>query len=350
MELIHGGDWAAYLRQYGRMAVDFSANISPLGMPEGVRTAAMQALQMADCYPDPRCWKLREALAKHLQVDMEWIVCGNGAADLIFRLMLVLRPEKILLLAPCFAEYEQAAHLCDSQLLYYALSEERDFRITSNILQWITPQVSALVLCEPNNPTGICTERALLLRIMEKCAQCGTILIVDECFIDFLADPQSHSLQAWLKTCPNLIILRSFTKLYAMAGLRLGYCLSANQALLGRIQRCDQPWPVSTVAQAAGTAALRERDYVQQLRALIAEERPFLQESLSRLGCRVWPGQANYLLFRSPIPELGALMQQRGFLLRSCANYRGLTPADYRIAVRSHTDNVRLIRSMGEIL
>lgn len=347
--LVHGGDWAGFAAEYGAMPLDFSANVSPLGVPDGVRRAIEQAASQADRYPDPLCRALRAAIAQKEAVPAEYILCGNGAADLIFRAVLARKPRKALVTAPSFAEYAAALETVDCEIIRYTLKEEQDFRLEADFLQAITPDMDMVFLCQPNNPTGLTSPRELLLRIAERCRDCGILLVLDECFTDFLDAPEAHSLKGELERFPNLLILKAFTKLYAMAGVRLGYALSADASQLEVLAKAGQPWAVSSLAQAAGIAALREKDYVQRLRRLIGAERPWLLRKLTALGLRVIPGEANYLLFACTRP-LTLLLRQRGILIRSCANYPGLDDRWYRVAVRSHEENQRLVEALREVL
>lgn len=348
-ERTHGGDWAGFALAHGCLPLDFSANISPLGVPRGVQEALREAAGQADRYPDPLCRELRGALSEHEGVPAEWILCGGGAADLIFRAVLALGPGRALVTAPAFGEYEAALESVGCAVERYALRPEEDFRLRPDILGKITPETDLVFLCEPNNPTGVTTPRPLLLRILERCRETGTRLVVDECFGDFLDEPELHTLKGALADFPNLLILKAFTKLYGMAGVRLGYALCEDTELLERMRRAGQPWAVSSLAQAAGVAALKETDYVRQVRALIAAERPRLAEQMERLGLRVVPGEANYLLFRSETP-LDASLGQRGILLRCCGNYAGLDGTWYRAAVRTRAENQRLIAALEEVL
>ena len=277
-QLTHGGDWAGYRAQYGHDALDFSANVSPLGLPQGVANAIAAALPHADRYPDPLCRALRAKLAPHEGIPAESILCSNGAADLIFRLAWAAKPRTALVTAPTFAEYAAALDM--------------------------------VFLCQPNNPTGQLTLLPLVERILRRCEACGALLVVDECFLDFLPDCDTLTAKALLDS-KNLLILKAFTKLYGMAGVRLGYCLCANTALLEAMQAAGQPWAVSSLAQAAGLAALDETAYVAQVRALIAQQRPRLTAGLRALGLRVLDGRANYLLFQGP-ETLGDALRQRG--------------------------------------
>ena len=349
MKLVHGGDWAGFEARYGQTPLDFSVNISPLGMPESVRQAIVGAVTDADRYPDPLCRKLRAKLAEKEDVPMGWVLCGSGAADLIFRVVLACRPRRALLPAPTFAEYEAALQTAGCQITYYGLREESDFAFDGGILQAIQPGMDIVFLCQPNNPTGRTIPRPLLLEILTRCRGIGALLVTDECFLDFLDDPAAFTLVGALEEYPNLLILRSFTKLYAMAGVRLGYCLSSDPLLLNAMVSAGPPWAVSSLAQAAGLAALEEAEYVQRTRTLIQTERPWLAAQLAGLGLRVIPGEASFLLFRCGAP-LSAPLGQKGILLRECGNYRGLDAAWYRAAVRNHEDNILLIQAIKEVL
>lgn len=349
MELVHGGDWAGYRAEFGCDALDFSANVSPLGLPAGVAAAITNALPTADRYPDPLCRELRAALAGAEGVPADWILCGNGAADLIFRLALAVRPRRALLPAPTFAEYEAALQTVGCAVQRVFLREENEFAVTEEFIDAVTPETDIVFLCQPNNPTGQVTPPALVERLVRRCAECGAVLVVDECFLDFLPDRDAWTAKQLLRDAPQLIILKAFTKLYAMAGVRLGYALCGDATLLEKMRGAGQPWAVSSLAQAAGLAALQETAYAGAVRALIAEQRPRMAAGLRALGLRVMDGQANYLLFRAT-PDFGEKLRCRGAVVRSCANYPGLDAAWYRTAVRTAEENTRLLQIMGEIL
>lgn len=347
--LPHGGDWAGYQAEYGTPPLDFSANGSPLGPPAGVVEAVTAAARTADRYPDPLCRALTAALAAREEIPEPWILCGNGAADLIYRVVLALRPQCALVAVPGFAEYENALTLAGCALRQVALSPQRDFRMGEDFLTAITPELDMVFLCEPHNPTGLTNPLSFLERVLERCTRVGAFLVVDACFEDFLPAPQTRLLKAALASHQNLLMLKAFTKFYGMAGIRLGYALTSNRRLLARMRGGGQPWAVSSLAQAAGIAALQEQTYGRQVRELVQRERPWLQHELQALGCRVIPGEANYLLFQHPAPLLEPL-RERGILLRSCSNYAGLDESWYRTAVRRHEENRKLLKAIKEIV
>lgn len=347
MHLIHGGDVYSARQKMKQEPLDFSANINPMGMPPGAVRAAADALQQCTQYPDPLCRELRAALAAYEGIPAEQIVCGNGAADLIFRIVAATHPRRALLLAPTFAEYEQALRAMDCSIAYFPLQESEGFVLPEAFLQQLTPEINLLFLCNPNNPTGRTVSPALLQEIWKRCEEAGILLVVDECFNEFLEHPEQNTLKGVLKTGANSVILKAFTKSFAMPGLRLGYGLCGNGDLAERIFSCGQPWGVSIPAQAAGVAALQEQGYLERMRRLIQTERRWLSENLARLGLCVFPSEANYILFRTEteIP-LRERMEQRGVLIRACGNYRGLDDRYYRIAVRGHGENERLIAAL----
>lgn len=349
--LTHGGDWAGFEEEYGFKPLDFSANVSPLGMPQSVRNAVVNSLDNADRYPDPLCRSLRTAIALHEGIkSTDFIMCGNGAAELLFRIVPALRPEKALITAPTFAEYEDALKTVDCEVVRYQLFEENNFRIAdeAGFLSSITEETDMVFLCQPNNPTGMVESPEFLKKVLASCSRCGAVLVLDECFNDFLDNPESYSMKAYLDKNPNLIILRSFTKMYAMAGLRLGYCMCSNAGFMKKMQHMGQPWAVSDIAQHAGIAALHETEYVKIVRKLTAEERLYLLHSLGSLGIKVLPGEANYLLFKSK-PELGRLMRENGILIRDCSNYYGLERGWFRIGIRTHEENEKLVEVMSRL-
>lgn len=348
MKHIHGGNVYQY-----KNCIDFSANCNPLGTPESVKRAAADCLEHISEYPEVGCTSLKNAIGKYENVKAEEIICGNGAAEIIFTLCHALKPKKALLPAPTFAEYEEALQSIKCGCEHFNLTEENDFlldheKVRESFLKKLQEKYDIVFLCNPNNPTGKLISRELLMRILKTCKELGTFLVVDECFLDFVKEPESFTLKGMLKAYDNLFLLKAFTKRYAMAGIRLGYGLCGNRVLLDRMDRMVQPWNVSSVAQAAGIAALKEKDYLNEGRALVFKELAFLQERLSELGYQVYPSAASYLFFKGR-EDLFEQCVRRGILIRDCSNYPGLTKGYYRVAVKKHEENCKLLRVLEEI-
>lgn len=338
----HGGDiYTAPCR------IDFSANLNPLGMPERVAAAACEGVRRSVNYPDVHCGDLRRALSEKEQVPAEQIICGNGAAELIFSLTAAEKPKKALLVSPGFAEYEQALEAYGCDIRCYALRESDGFAVGEDYITYLTSDLDIVFLCNPNNPTGVQIPRALLERILKVCGERGIRMVLDVCFLDFLDQPRESDFNAILQENPQLFLLKAFTKTYAMAGLRLGYGLCADEALLVRMEMIRQPWSVSIPAQMAGVAALKETAYVAQAAALIRQERRWLRERLTELGFTVYDSKANFLFFKGQ-EGLVEKCRAQGILIRDCANYRGLGRGYYRIAVRTHDENEELIKAIAQ--
>lgn len=352
--LIHGGDIYSASEEMGIQAdemLDFSANINPLGIPVSVKEAMMHSLERCQHYPDPLCRKLVSAISAYEKVPGEVILCGNGAADLIYRLARAYQPKKALLLAPTFAEYELALDTVGCECVYYELKAEHGFCIQQDYLDYLTPDLDLIVICNPNNPTGVLGPVHLLRQVMDKCQALGIKCLLDECFNDFLNDSHGHSLVGELKCYEELIILKAFTKLYAIPGVRLGYALTYDLPLIEAMRQEGQCWNVSVIAQEAGVAALGEEAFRMETLHLIQKERQYLKEQLKRLGIKVFDSEANYLFFQTKQGEmLWQQLRKNGILIRSCSNYRTLDQSYFRIAVKQPEDNKKLIQEMERIL
>lgn len=348
----HGGD--VYTETGARSGlVDFSANLNPLGMPEQVVRALREAADSFDVYPDLQCRELKRALADKLGVPAGCIVCTAGATDLIWRLCRAIRPQTALLVAPGFSGYEQALERVGARIVRHALSEQEGWRVTERILDEVplvggteSAQQRAIVfLCSPNNPTGITIERSLIVRVLEAAQRVGAIVVLDECFLAFTRKASAVEL---CERFPNLVVMRAFTKTYAMAGLRLGYGVCSDARLLNGLEKVGQPWAVSVPAQVAGITALGVEGWIERSRAYVDANRSTLAQGLRGLGMQVIPGEANYLLFRSPV-EIYEPLLERGFLVRRCGNYEGLDRSWYRVAVRTAEENAALLQALGAI-
>ena len=340
----HGGD--IYTQP---VRLDYSANLNFLGMPDRVREAAMEGVRHSEHYPDVRCRRLIRALSKKEEVPEEWIACGNGAADLIYAFVLALRPKKAVLPAPAFHEYTQALESVGCEIRYVKLREEEGFAGTRQIRDALTPDTDILMLCNPNNPTGTILPPDQLDEILERCREYGIRLLLDECFIDFTDNPARLSAIHRLGSFPNLAILKAFTKIYAMPGLRLGYILCADREAMQKLAEVHQPWNVSVPAQYAGTAACEEDEYVERTRDLLNKEKKYMLRELEKMNLTLYGSGANFIFFKAA-PGLSERLKSEGILIRNCANYEGLGEGYYRIAVRSHEENVVFLPALQAAL
>lgn len=336
----HGGD--IFERE---IVYDFSANLNPFGMPESVKKALQKNISEWEKYPDPFCRSLVKKLSERENFPSENIVCGNGAADLIFRIVQAVKPKKAVVCAPSFSEYSKALTQNGSEIMIHFLSEKNNFALDENILEKLDESVQMLILCTPNNPTGRTIDSELLRRICEKCRANDIVFLCDECFIDFT----ENAARAEQFINPNVVVLKAFTKIYAMAGLRLGYALFGDGDLAEKVRKNGQFWSVSAPAQTAGEAAFDEKYYLEETLELVKKEREFLTEKLQNFGFKVYPSEANFILFYTKLP-LDEMLLQEKILIRNCANFNGLTDGFFRIAVRSHEENSALVSAIERCL
>lgn len=335
----HGGD--IYSR---KITYDFSANINPFGMPESVAAVLKERIAAVEHYPDPDCREIADAIATHYGCKNTEVLCGNGAVDLIYRFASARRPKSALLCSPCFGEYEKALRLQSTRISYYELKKEQDFTLEEDFLDALK-SVDCLFLCIPNNPTGQIIEESLLFKIRSICREKKITLVLDLCFIDFT----DYSLDSLLKSqSVNEVFLFAFTKNYALPGLRLGFVLAKDTDLLEQMKAAGPNWNVSSLAQLAGTCALKETNYLEETKALITAERAFMEDKLNELGFVVYPSKANFLLFESKW-ELEKALEQQEIGIRNCGNFKGLDETFYRIAIRKREENLVLLEALERI-
>lgn len=350
----HGGN--RYQEQEIRF--DFSVNTNPLGMPCYLTDVLRQLPDnsLYEWYPDPACGALKQRLAGLHGISEEQVLCGNGASELLFAIIRALhfqkgRPLRCILPIPSFGEYERALIAAKSEILYHALQSEDNYSITESLLKMLKEEKpDLLILCSPANPTGGMIAQEIMARILDICSAMGVTVLLDACFEELSVKPGYTAARALEEG--NVIIVKAFTKLFAVAGLRLGYCMSRNKALIKAVEEQLPCWNVSGIAQKAGVTILdnlQTIDYLSQTRKLLMTERQYLTRKLEELGLRVLPGSANFICFYSKTPLYEALLG-RGILIRDCESFRGLGKGWYRICVAAHAANEILINNLQEIL
>jgi threonine-phosphate decarboxylase len=348
----HGGNVFAVARSLGvspEDILDFSASINPLGPPPGVREAVASAFDRLGHYPDNGSRELAAALARSLGCEPGSVCVGNGSTELIHLLPRLVPGERALLIAPTFSEYAGALRQAGWAYDWFVLSGEDGFQLPLDaVREALAKGYGLLFLCNPGNPTGRLYGKEEVAALLNICRSTGTLLVVDEAFIDFRGEA---SVQSLVIESGAGVVLRSMTKFYAIPGLRLGYALAA-EPLAARLAELRMPWSVNTLAQAAGLAALADDGHAGRTLAWLAEEREFLFAGLTSLpGMRVWPGAANYLLARLDGGMTAAQLQERllpeRILIRDCANFHGLDGRYFRVAVRTREEDERLLATLA---
>lgn len=342
-----------------KIEYDFSVNINPLGMPEYVKDAIYESVRLADSpvtnhinslcsYPDRHCSELRQKIACIENVDASEILCGNGASELIMAVCAYSAVSKAeghihaLMAAPTFSGYERAVKAYGGEVDYYKDCDD----LKSILKDGATPDL--LFICNPNNPTGEAADGTVLSQIIEMAASKNILVVVDECFIDFTHE---ESLTGFINGHDKLIVLKAFTKFYAMAGIRLGY-MCASDKLCEKIAGCLPEWNVSGLAQVAGCAAYESIDKVENWKQktldLVDKEREFLLHELA--GMVVADSKANFLLCKCDDKDICSKLQDIGILVRDCGNFNGLDSSYFRICVSTHENNEKLINALKGLI
>jgi threonine-phosphate decarboxylase len=324
--------------------LDFSQNLNPLGAPREALEAARRALyEESGRYPDLGYTELRAALAGYLGVSAQKIVPTNGGAEALFLAARAAGPGGgTLVLEPTFSEYAAAAGAAGMEIVRrVARRNEAGFRWDPSAVEDLDG-ISIVFLCNPNNPTGDALGRREVLDVADRVREAGAVLVVDEAFADFLPEVSVAD-----QVDGGFWVARSFTKFFAIPGLRLG-CLVCDDAR--RIQALQPSWSVNAVAAAAGIAAVRDHSFAEASVAEVARLRNALFEALDAFAdLEPFPGVANFLLVRGPegLPER---LARRGVLVRGCGPFTGLGPGYFRVAVRGEAENGRLIAAIREEL
>lgn len=346
----HGGNlvWAASLANCSPDAIlDFSASINPLGPPASAIAAIQAALGDLNAYPDPTYSQLCHAISDFHQIPPDWILPGNGSAELLtWACRELAELDVTCLLTPAFSDYRRALTAFSATIQEYPL---KDFRVPSSEFRVLSGDRSGLLLNNPHNPTGKLFTRDEIVPYLDQFEW----VVVDEAFMDFLPPGEEQSVIDWVKQYPNLVVLRSLTKFYSLPGLRLGYAI-AHPERIQRWQRWRDPWSVNSLAAAVGSVVLQDIAFQQQTWDWLATTRPKFQQQLANIpGLQPLPSAANFFLVHSDrsVPELQAtLLKHDQILIRDCMSFPELGDRAFRVAIRTAEENQRLIDALSRAM
>jgi len=339
----HGGVYSVNPRL---VKVDCSSSVNPLGTPQKAIAAIQKnAKALAPMYPDPECSELKKSLSHYLRVDQEWISVGSGAIEIIYWFARAFAKSRVVIPAPTFCEYELASQKAGAQVTLVPL---HDFELYADEIIERAKGANAVFLCNPNNPTGTLATRQIG-KIIES-IDSSTKIMLDECFIELVDYPDANSMMGRIKEFDNLVILRSLTKSFGLAGLRVGYSI-CNPALASKLSADRIPWNVNGLAQAAGVAALTDKRHLPRARAIVRKERKFLHDRIGRLkSFSPSRSDANYFLVnlqgRNSAQFRNALLKKTGVLVRDCSTFTGMGSQHVRVAVKAHRENLRMLKAL----
>ena len=349
---IHGGQLHQIADRFGVPVsglLDFSANINPEGPPAAVLSCLRASLEddsMIENYPDLDETRLRELLARYVAVRPQNIAVANGFVPLLEAALRVLPVRRCLLPVPAFVEYRRVLERVGIEITTQDLDSSSGF--VYDVGSLVTESHDAILLANPQNPSGALCPPEKALQIVEEAAQRGILVLLDEAFIDYCAEA---SLSREINRFPNLIVFRSLTKFFGMAGLRVAYAVT-NEEICKRMQAAIAPWSVTSLASLAAGQAVQDELYARRMIRLNSERREYIRKAIEKLGIEVYSSAANFLLLRFPgridCRNLWErLILTHRIVLRNCANYEGLDSQHLRAAVRGHIDNERLVEALS---
>lgn len=298
-------------------------------------------------YPDPESYDIAQKIAQYWGIEKDSILIGNGSVELIYLVIHAFKPKIVTIPIPTFSEYERAARIVGSKIQHVKLNRDENFTLTLSEVKG----GDITFICNPNNPIG-----NLILEGSEELYKLpAKIIVIDEAFTDFLSDERNHTLIWKVQKDERIIVLRTFTKFFAIPGLRIGY-LVAHPEIVRTLKKYQIPWSVNTLTQLSATSALTESRYIENTRYFIEKQRRFLMGEILKVdGLFPYLSVANFILIRIvdkgiASPYLTERLIQKEILLRDCSNFRGLNEGFTRIAVRCHEENIKLIDSLKEVL
>ena len=341
--VVHGGRFS--VTNQDPNILDFSSNVSPIGMPLSVKPILKKRLDQMISYPDLHSSTLSNDLKKFIGLPKSNLVVGNGAIEIIYNFCSAFLSKKsVLIPVPTFEEYEAAAKLSDCKISFF-----KTMNLSENLDSFISkiPVNGCIFICNPNNPTGNILSKKQLTKIISSAKQKSCIVFVDECFIELV--PQSNqSVINLIKKYDNLFVLRSLTKSFGLAGIRIGYAIASKQ-FIDILQKMKIPWSVNILAQEAGITAIKNKSHLAKSKSIIKKEYNFLKNKISIMsGFECHDSATNFILIKTKkdSTKLQKKLLKNKILVRDCKNFRGLNNHYIRVAIKSHKDNLKLVSAL----
>jgi threonine-phosphate decarboxylase len=349
----HGSDLEIIEKVYGikkENIVSFADNVNPLGISPKLKETLSDRIEAIMTYPEREYTSLRNAIAKYTAANIEDIIVGNGATELISLFIQIKNPKGALIIGPTYSEYEREIFLGGGSCHYYRLKEENDFRLDIKDLEKeLKDNIDLLVICNPNNPTSSAITRTDMVKILDICKQKDIFVMVDETYVEFTEDFQEITSISLAKSYNNIIILRGISKFFAAPGLRLGYAICSNSDLLNEINKRKNPWTINSLAAIAGEIMFTDTEYIEKTKQLISKERERVCKIL--LSCpniKTFTPTANFVLLKIlkedvTSKDLFEKAISKGYMIRDCSTFPFLDSKFVRFCFKAPKHNDALL-------
>ncbi|MFK4785286.1 pyridoxal phosphate-dependent aminotransferase [Fusobacterium sp. MFO224] len=349
---LHGGNIYKLLRKGERNILDYSSNINPLGVPESLKKCISENFEILEKYPDINYTELRESIGEYNKISGDNILVGNGATEILFLYMKALKPKKVIIVSPTFAEYERSLQTFDVDIDFFPLDEKEEFKLDFEKLKVKGKDYDLVVLCNPNNPTGSFIRKNELLDLNNYLENHKTKLFIDECFIEFINDWENKTVIDFKSE--NIFILRALTKFFALPGIRLGYGMTYDFDIIKKIEKIREPWSVNAFADLAGKVILKDKKYISETKEWILGEKTWFYQQLSRIEkIKPYKSNSNFILVKLKTmnsEKFCNLMIEKGVLVRNASNFRFLDDKYVRFAIKDRIKNKQVLKIIKEVL
>lgn len=349
---LHGGNVYKLMRKKKIKILDYSSNINPLGVPERLKVKIVENLDILEKYPDIDYLELKESIGDYNRVPKQNILVGNGATEILFLYMKALKPRKVMIVSPTFAEYERALQTLNTEVDFFKLEERENFELDIEKLKLEISNHELVVICNPNNPTGNFIEKSKLKDLNDFFKERKVKLFIDECFIEFIENWENETVSN-LKD-KNIFILRALTKFFALPGIRLGYGISYNEEIVKKIEKIKEPWSVNAFADLAGKIILEDKEYIERTNEWIKNERKWFYENLLTIDeIKPYKTHSNFILIKLKSftsEKFCKLMENKGILVRNAANFKFLDNSYVRLAIKNREKNMEILEKIREVL
>jgi threonine-phosphate decarboxylase len=361
MSAFHGSDLEKIEEKYGiprDEIISFAANVSPLGVSQGMIDAMKDQIRCIERYPERDYSRLRKAVGTYCKADPEHIIVGNGSSELIGDVIKYRAGKTALIVAPAYSEYERYVKLAGGTPVYHDLKEEEDFRFDLKALYERTDDDTLsdglLIICNPLNPTSTAVRAEDMRDILKLCEKKNITCVVDETYVDF-AD-EEYDMSYLTKEYRSLFVIRSMSKFFSAPGLRLGYAITSDDRLKSAVEEIKDPWSVSSFSEAAARYMLTDKEYIKEVGEYIGRERKRVCKMLDELkakGLKYYEPKANFVLVKLPDNGMKAdglfeLAIRQGMMIRDCSTFRGLDESYIRFCFMRKEDDDRLIGLITE--
>lgn len=335
----------------------FSANVNPLGISYKLRNTLSNHIDAITSYPDREYSSLRESIGNYVNIDKSYIMVGNGSTELISNFISIIAPKKALLLGPTYSEYEREITLCGGTFEYYYLNKETNFTLSvEDFVGQLSDDLDLFLLCNPNNPTSTTLTTEEIRYILAACKEKGIYVVIDETYVEFVEHIEEITAIPLVKEFDNVTILRGISKFFAAPGLRLGYAVCGNNALLQEIKEKKNPWTINSLASIAGEIMFTDNEYIEETRNLITTERERLCKKLSSYSeFKVYLSTANFVLVEIKKEGITAydlfeVAIRKSLMIRDCSTFQGLGDSFFRFCFMSPEKNDELVNTIIEFV